>query len=373
MASAPPNPRPFLAELPAGARLLLVRLRSLGDAVLLTPALAALKQWRPDLRLTVLLYRRFAGILEGHPHVDEIFAFEPAGLTAPLEIGRTVSAVRARRFDACLNLHGGTLSALVTLASGARQRAGFGHFRFRFAYTALAPEPLRLAGGQRLHAVERVFALLYSFGLPPGEIPPARLVVSPAARSAVAQKLAARGLRAGGRYAVCHPAANFFTKEWPFERWAQFARGLESEHGLATVFTGGPGEGAKLDAVARAAGKTLVRLEALPLPELAALVEGAALFVGNDSGPAHVAAALGRPTVVLFGSSDAVAWGPWSANSAIVQNHFDCNPCRGDRCYAFAEPRCILSITLEQARAAVTRLLAAPRPGVSLPLHSTAR
>jgi ADP-heptose:LPS heptosyltransferase len=124
------------------------------------------------------------------------------------------------------------------------------------------------------------------------------------------------------------------------------------------VFIAGDGEGAKLDAVARAHGKALIRLEGLPLPELVALLEPAALFVGNDSGPAHIAAALNRPLVVLFGSSNSTVWRPWRASHEIVQNHYACNPCRGDRCYAFAQPECILSITLEQVRAAVERVLA---------------
>jgi ADP-heptose:LPS heptosyltransferase len=130
---------------------------------------------------------------------------------------------------------------------------------------------------------------------------------------------------------------------------------------LAPVLICGRGEGAKLDAVARGFGRAWVRLEEPPAPELVALVEGAALFVGNDSGPAHIAAALERPLVVLFGSSDSEAWRPWSragALGAVVQNPYACNPCRGDRCYAFAQPECILSITPQQVRAAIERVLA---------------
>lgn len=350
-------PGSLLAALPGGARLLLIRLRSLGDALLTTPALRALKQWRPDLSLSVLLYRRFAPILAGNPDVDEVIAFDPAGAGAPATIARTLAAIRRRRFAACFNLHGGTLSALLTRLSGARERVAFGHFRFRFAYTALAPAPEVVLGRDRLHNVERLLALFYWAGLPPGEIPPLTVVPQPTARAAVAQMLAARGLPPGGRYAVLHPIANFFTKEWPFERYAELAHLLEREHGLIPVFTSGTGEGAKLDAVARAYGGALVRMESLTVSELVALIEGAALFIGTDSGPAHIAAALGLPVVVLFGSSDSTAWGPWRTPHAVVQNPYLCNPCRGDRCYAFAQPECILSISLAQVRAAVERLL----------------
>lgn len=350
----------FLPGLPPGARLLVIRLKSLGDALLTTPALRALKQWRPDLRLSVLLYPPFAGVLAGNPDVEEVMVLNPQGLAAPLEAARALARVRRRRFAACFNLHGGTLSALLTRASGVRHRVGFRHFRFRWAYTATA-EARAVFGRNRLHAVENQMALFYFAGLPQGEIPPLQIFPQTAAGQAVAQKLAARGVHPGTRYALLQPTANFFTKEWPFERYAALARYLEEQHGLAPVFTCGPGEGAKLEAVARAYGKALARLDPLSVPELVAAIAGAVLFIGNDSGPTHIAAALGRPLVVLFGSSDSTAWSPWRAPHILVQNYYPCNPCRGDRCYAFAEPECILSITPEQVRAAVDRALA-PHP-----------
>ena len=118
----------------------------------------------------------------------------------------------------------------------------------------------------------------------------------------------------------------------------------------------------------RAAGKKIVRLEGASLGEFAAALDGARIFIGNDSGPAHMAAALGRPVVVIFASSSSVIWGPWplttaGVSSRIVQNHFDCNPCPGDRCYQFARPECILSVTFEQVRSAVQEVLRSTAAG----------
>jgi ADP-heptose:LPS heptosyltransferase len=349
----------FLPELPASSRILIVRLRSLGDAVLTTPALRALKRWRHDLRLSILLYPRFAPVLAGNPNLEEIIELDPSGPGGPLRVLQTVAELRRRGFAAAFNLHGGTLSALLTRLSGARWRAGFHYNRFQFAYNAVADAEKVMARG-RLHSVEHQIALFYAAGLPPREIPALEVFPQPEARAAIRQRLAQRGLAAGARYAVIHPVGTFFTKEWPFERYGELARWLEAEHGLAPVVLCGRGESAKADAVARGYGKALVRLEDLPVTELVALLEGAALVVGNDSGPAHIGTALERPLVVLFGSSDAAAWRPWSHSPAhaIVQNPYACNPCRGDRCYAFAQPECILSITPEQVRAAVERVLA---------------
>jgi lipopolysaccharide heptosyltransferase II len=348
----------LLPSLPDGARLLVVRMRSLGDALLLTPALRALKQWRPDFRISVLLYARFAPILDANPDVEEIISLDAEGPTAPLVLARTVAHLRAQRFRACFNLHGSTLSALLTLASGAPHRLGLARHRLGFAYTDRAPDPRTFLGRQRLHTVEVQFSLFQWAGLPTNEIPPLRVFPQPAMREAVARRLEGLGVARGRRFAVLHPVANFFTKEWPFERYAALAEWLEEELGLVPVFVAGPGERAKLDAVERAGRRGLRRLESLPLPELVALIELASLYVGNDSGPAHIAAALDRPAVVLFGSSDSAAWGPWprGGSQRIVQNEFACNPCRGDRCYAFEKPECILSLTQEQVRAAIAEV-----------------
>src|SRR3989304_5557340 len=138
----------FLPELPAGARVLVIRLRSLGDALLVTPALRALKRWRPDLRLSVLLYARFASILAGNPDLEEVIELAPAGPGGPLRLAQTGARLRGRRFAACFNLHGGTLSALLTGLSRARHRIGSSRFRYRFAYTALA-DPRLVFGRDR--------------------------------------------------------------------------------------------------------------------------------------------------------------------------------------------------------------------------------
>jgi heptosyltransferase-3 len=368
---ASPELAALLPSLPQGARVLIVRLRSLGDTLLLTPALRALKAWRPDLRLTLLMYDRFAPVLEGNPDVDEIVALNSAGVRAAPAIAQAAARLRRRGFAACFNLHGGTLSALLARASGARHRISFEHFQFGFLYTARCPHPKRLLGHNRMHTVEAQLALFHAAGLPPGEIPPTRVYPQEAARTTVRERLNAQGVKPGSGYAVLHPVANFHTKEWPFDRYAEVARTLERKHGLTPVFVCGVGETNRLDAVARHYEKPLVRFNSLTIPDLVALIEGAQLFIGNDSGPAHVAAALGRPAVVLFGSSDSRRWHPWQTRHEIVQDDYPCNPCRGDRCTAFEQPECILSIRVDQVEAAVDRLLAATTaaPPVSVSAH----
>ncbi len=357
------SPKFLLSDLPPQARVLLIRLRSLGDLLLTTPALRALKQWRPDLRLSLVLYKAFAPILHGNPDVEELIELERGNWTAALAL---VRRIRRQKFHACFNLHGNTFSAWLTRVSGAPHRLAAGPFRHRWAYTAVPPASKAIFGREQLHSVEDRLAVFYWAGLPQGEIPRLQLFPQPAARHVIEKKLAVAGIGPGVRYAVLQPTQKFFTREWPFDRYAAIAHYLEREHGLVPIFDCMPGEGAKLDVVADAYGKSrqrwgkpLVRLDPLTIPELVALIEGASLFVGCNSGPAHIAAALGRPCVVLFGPTDSTVWRPWGAPYAVVQNEYACSPCPCDRCYAFEQPECILSISVGQVRSAIERVLSA--------------
>ena len=335
----------------------MLRLRSLGDTLLTTPALRALKAWRPDLQLSVLVEKPYSDLLAGNPDLSARIELDSRGLRAASSVA-ILRRVRSEKWALCVNVHGGLLSALLARASGARYRVGRTHFRFRFAYNVFCPEPPQVLRRTQMHSVEDRLSTFYWLGLPPTDIPPLQIFPQASARETLREKLAVRGVRVPNRYAVLHPSATFLTKQWPPERFATVAQWLEDEHGIIPVFTCGPGEAQTLDAVAQARRKPLVRLDSLSVAELVALIEGACLFIGNDSGPTHIAAALRRPLVVLFGSSNSVVWRPWRASHERVQNYFPCNPCPGDRCYEFDEPKCILSITIAQVQQAIARTLA---------------
>jgi heptosyltransferase-3 len=326
-----------------------VRLRALGDMVMLTPALAALHHWRPDLRLSVMVEPALAAVLEGNPAVAEILPFR--------DLASTALALRRGRFPVAFNQHGGPTSALLTAASGAPARVCWSYCQFRFCYNVLVPHPSMLFPDRKPHTVEHRLTQFYFTGLPRGPIPPAQVFPQPGAAAAMAQKLAERGIGKGQPYVVMHPGAKYFTKRWAAENYADTARWLAQTYGLAPVVTLGPGDAEIASAVRQKMRATAVVLDSLSLGELIALIAGARLFLGNDAGPAHLAAAAGRPSIVIFGSSDSVTWRPWQVPHRVVENDFPCNPCRGDRCYAFDEPRCILSVSLEQVRDACRALL----------------
>jgi ADP-heptose:LPS heptosyltransferase len=270
-----------------------IRLRSLGDSVLTTPALALLKQFRHDLRVAVIVEDRFRAVFEGNPHVDEILP--PA-----------FSSTARWKADLCLNLHGGTRSIALTAASRARFRAGFGHFRASALYNIRIPRAQLILGVDRpIHTAEHLASAVFYLGVPVVDIPPARLYMKeePARRWAANQ-----GIRPT---AVVHPAASAPEKTWPAERFIAIADYIDSQLGVEPVFVAATAEELQPFRKHRC-------VAGAPLAAIKELLACATLFVGNDSGPAHMAAAFGLPVVVLFGASDPRIWAPWKTPSEVL-------------------------------------------------------
>lgn len=353
----------LLPSLSAKSRLLIIRLRSIGDIVLLTPALRLLKQWRPDLRTSVLIDSRFKDLLNSNPDIEEVIGVDKARGSRRLASDlQTIRKLRRQKFSVCLNLHGGPSSTTLMAASGAQWKVGFWHFRHQRLYDVLVPDALKILNKPSIHTAEHQACALFWLGLPQTEIPGARLEVSDENARWWSAERAAMGIPSGQPYAVVHPTALYPTKQWAPENFARIGSFLETEAGLKIIYPAGPGESAALDAVERARGDSISRLENISLGRFSAALAEARLFLGNDSGPAHMAAALGRPSVVIFGSSSSSIWGPWPHDdterpSRVVQNFYDCNPCPGDRCYRYDRPECILSVTYEQVRDALQAVL----------------
>src|SRR5262245_31382899 len=356
----------LLPGLPKGSRVLFIRLRSLGDTVLSTPLFSALKAWRPDLRVSVLVEWPNGEVLTSNPDIDQVITITESEhfFGSLLSRASTLREIRAARFDCCINLHGGSTSAWLTLLSNSHHRVGLKSFRNAFAYTHAVDVPRQRPDGQKWHTVEYQMEWLRQLGLPEGAIPPLRVIPPPELKSAALTRLDGLGIKWGSRYAVIQPTSKFFTKEWTPEGFAEIAGYLVREYGFQVLLSGGPGEDAKVRAVARHCKEEVVVCGAVSLGELTLILSGAKLFVGNDSGPTHLAAAFGIPLVVLYGSSDAEVWHPWEAPFQRVQNFFDCNPCPGYRCLVYSEPRCILGITASQVKSSLDAALGATAPKV---------
>jgi ADP-heptose:LPS heptosyltransferase len=255
--------------------------------VLTTPALALLKEYRPDLEIAVVVEERFAAVFEDNPAISQI-----------LPPGRT--ALFRWRPRLVVNFHGGTRSMGLTLASAAPVRAGFAHHVYSFLYTLKIPRAQQILGEERpVHTAEHLASAMFWLGVPRREIPRARLSARPPSNAPPSS------------YAVIHPFATRPDKAWPAEKFLAAAAALRAKSGLEPVFLAGPS-----DDPAPFAGYAVVHNA--PLSAVKSLISGAQLFLGNDSGPAHVAAAFEIPAVVLFGPSDPATWAPWRAPAQVL-------------------------------------------------------
>ena len=247
------EPEKLLSSLPTGAKILFVRLRSLGDTVLSTPLYSALKAWRADLRISVLVESPNDEVLHNNPDLDEVISISAAEPGLPGSLSARWAAlkrVHAVRFDCCINLHGGSTSAWVTALSGAKHRVGLNRFRKNFVYNVKIDVPERKPTGEKQHTVEYQMEWLRRLGLPQSPIPPLRLVPDPSLWLIVRGKLINAGLDPARDYVVIHPASKFQTKEWTADGFAEVADDLNTSHGAQVILVGGPGEDAKLKRVA---------------------------------------------------------------------------------------------------------------------------
>ncbi|MGA2132358.1 MAG: glycosyltransferase family 9 protein [Bryobacteraceae bacterium] len=277
-----------MTELPHGCRVAVIRLRSLGDCVLTTPALEIWKRARPDLEIAVVVEDRWRAVFEGNPDIDAL-------------LGPGLRDLRSWRPAVCLNLHGGNASARLTAFCGARWRAGFAHYRWQAVYNIRIPRAQEILGAERIvHTAEHLASAVFYLGAPRMEIPRAKLFATPAGGTACPT-------------AVIHPFASAPGKTWPAAGFLSAARFLRESLGLDPVFIAGAGE----DLSAYGDFRTLA---GAPLGEIKSLLRSASLFLGNDSGPAHMAAAFGLPVVVIFGASDPAIWRPWRTPSVVLQN-----------------------------------------------------
>ena len=333
---------------------LLIRLRSIGDTVLTTPSLFALKRFLPQARIDILLEDWVAPVLEGFPHVDNVITLKRNSTTARARVARQL---RSLNYDVAYNLHGGTTATLLTRASGARRRVGLKTYQYSRLYTHLAPSPLLLWKRDRTHSVEQQLALLGWTGVPVSDRPPTHLAVVEDAAASVTKRLREAGWNEQMPLAVIHPAAAFATKQWAVEKFARVMEHLAAK-GFSVVVITAPAEAPLATELGSTSSASAISFSDLSLPEVTALASRARLFVGNDSGIAHIAAAVGLPSVVIFGSSNTAHWSPWAtAPAEVVLEEMECQPCHGYYCEKFAQPECILRVPVERVVAAVDRVL----------------
>ena len=349
--------------------ILMVRPRLIGDVLLTTPAIRALRRRYPDATLIYLVEETAAPIVLANPHVNETIVIRHRrGWRRVAEDLSLARRLRAKRIDVAIDLHGGPRSSWLTFASRARKRVGYDVSGRSWMYTDLIPRP---RGYAPRHSVLNQWDLLVpvdpAFGDPPD---PARdrieMPVDDRARASVAARVAALDVPADAEIVMLHVGAGNEFRRWPEESFSQVAAALATDHDRRVVVViGSAAESAAVERVVagskrRIAGARVVSAAGWPLGELRALCDRASLFVGGDSGPMHVAATSDVPIVAVFGPTLPVHWAPWRPMHlpfiAIEPGPLECRPC-DQRVCAPGDFRCLRNTGPDRVIEAAHQLL----------------
>ena len=311
-------------DLPAAPeRVLIIKPSALGDIVHTLPVLLLLRRKFPAARIDWLVNPAFASLLRGHRLLNDVVPFDRRRFgrawrewSAARELVDFAVGLRRRRYDLVIDLQGLLRSGLLTWQTGAATRVGFAAARegAALAYTHVVP-----SRGDERHAVERYLDVAEALGCGRGPV-----AFDFDIHADVRQSV--HDLVGDGKYAVLLPGTNWPTKRWPAERFAELVGPIRRHFGFR-VFLAGANDVAHLafpDAVSLA-GKTDQK-------QLVVLLEKASLVVANDSGPMHIAAALGRPLVTLFGPTNPVRTGPYGRPDTVLQLDLVCRPCYARQC-----------------------------------------
>ena len=340
-------------------RFLIVRLGSLGDVIHAIPAVAALKRRYPGGTIDWVVDPRYADLVRLVTVVGSVYPFDPRGARSALSAWRRLRAARfgaqgqagrGHEYDAVIDLQGLLKSAVLARSVGARRAIGFSrrHLRepmARFFYSETV-DP-----GDAAHVIQKGIGLMRAVGVDDPSI--AFPIAVP--RSDAADAIAARVGSSG--YVLINPGAAWPNKRWPPARFGALAAAIRERRGLRSVVLWGPGEEAAASAVVAASGGAAEQAPATSITDILAIAKGASLMVSGDTGPLHIAGAVGTPIVALFGPTRAERNGPWSPTDISISRIDQC-VCHYERRCRRAQP-CIDDISVDDVVAAVERRVAA--------------
>jgi len=360
---------PGVPEVPEVPNILLVRLRLIGDVVFTTPAIGAIRRHFPAARITYLVEAPAEPVVRHHPGIDEIIVLErPRGL-ARLQYDLALARrLRGGRFDLVIDFHGGPRSGFLTWATRAPQRIGYARPGRGWCYTTRVPWTRSLVPPR--HSVLNQWALVEPIGIDPPDRArdPVMMALDPDAGQRVDERLGLAGVDQSAPLIVLHVSAGNPFRRWPAESFASTAATLAlADPARRIIITSGPSESAAAEAVATrarqlaaTAASGIVRTGEFDLAELRALVDRAALYIGGDSGPLHIAATTRTPIVALFGPTLPDRSMPWRDPAigaiAVDGGELPCRPCHQRHCVP-GDFRCLTAISPTMVVAAAERLL----------------
>jgi heptosyltransferase I len=313
-----------------------------------------------------------ADLVIGHPALNRVLIAPRKTWIKDIRGGRFIRALsgfmrflrelRDTRYDLVIDFQGLLKSAMWVVLARGRRKAGFGAGMEHAEYSYLTLNERVPAVNMDQHAIERSLLLLKGLGIPSADVR-YQLPVTAQQESEAIELLRACDVREGDRLVAVNPMARWPTKLWEPQSFAALADRLEGE-GIRVIFTGGPSDGAALDEIVRSMARPPRRLDGKTgLMTLAAVYRRAQVVVTTDSGPMHLAAAVGTPVVALFGPTAPWRTGPYGKTHVVIRVDLDCSPCFKKQCLTtrYEEHACMKRLTVDQVAQAVLEKMAAPR------------
>ena len=337
--------------------ILIVKLSAVGDVIHTLPSLAALRRLYPEAHITWAVEEAAADIVRNHPDLDRVLvsrrkawqkAIKRGSLREPLRGIRTfIADLRDRDYDVVIDFHGLFKSAVLVLLSRGRRKIGYDSFQEMSGlfYSEKIREDMSK------HAVDRYLDFPLHLGAVPGKRE-FRIATGPENKRKVDELLAANGIT--GPYIAVNPVAYWETKLWAEDRFAALCDRIGASHGLPVVLTGQPDP--SLERIRSLSSGEVKNLEGrTTLKDLAELYRRSLLLITTDSGPMHLAAAMGTPVVALFGPTDPRRTGPYGPGHQVVRTAIPCAPCFRKSC---REMTCMEGITVDAVFRATENVLA---------------
>jgi len=352
-------------------KILIVKTSAIGDVIHTLPALLSLRDHYPDAHIAWLVEEAAADLIDGHPALDRVLVARRMAWLADLRAGRVFRALREfvrfirllrdTRYELVIDFQGLLKSAIwVFLARGVR-KAGFGRGmeHAELSYVVLN-EPVPAVDMNQHHAIERGLLLLKGIGVPATGIR-YELPVSPGHESEAAALLRASGIGEHDRVVAVSPMARWPTKLWEPGQFAEVADRLERQ-GIRVVFTGGNQDRSSIDEIYRLMTSKSCRLDGrTSLKTLAAVYRRAQVLLTTDSGPMHLAVAVGTTVVALFGPTAPWRTGPYGPSHTVLRAGISCSPCLKKQCLTtdYEERACMKRLSVDEVLQAVLDKLAA--------------
>jgi lipopolysaccharide heptosyltransferase II len=334
-------------------RILISRLKFIGDVVLTTPVIRSVRNAYPDAFIAYMADAQAASLLEQNPCLNEIIPFD-FGRPGWREQPRVAALLRRRRFDLAIDLFGNPRSALLMYLSGARTRVGLDRPGRGRLYTVRVRDDAGFKTAIGFH-----MQFLRAIGIPPTS-ERTEIFLSDDERLR-ARHLLAGALQGTGPVVALHPGATWPAKRWPAERFAQVALNIRERLGVRVVFTAGPNDEDVIRIAEQGMNSKVPVFKGLPLRQLAALISQCSAYVANDSGPMHIAVAVGTPTIGIFGPGEENIWFPYSSGegNTALRHDVTCHPCHLDFCNrAGAEyMECMTGLSTDAVVAAIEKAL----------------